>query len=484
MKSTITDSEETLEAIYEDPDALLPVVIDEEQPNVTPKPLPTPRSKLQLKTTNADRNAEKAQRSQNSGYPKDYVRPHPVRLPPPPPTSQTLLPSHIGEQNPPVPPRSKRSPVYHDKSASARTGTHQIKPPPPPPKPSPPGSVYGGSDTDSGYTEIDCHSYLSVIPGESDKMHQRQRMLQFGPRQHYSTDSCSFRLLTHGDDITGLLSWFNAVSKFDFMAPSVFGLSFEEEIRSFNQRGINVAKALRLFNLLMMKHKDGLQNIITEFRSVGEQLDRIKKNNKTMAIAGGTTGAVGGVTAVAGIAFAPVTMGTSLIATAVGAGMIASAGGMGVHAAKVNKKMVNRTTVETLVNNYKEGVFDVERCLDCVLGGMKELQRHNVGQLARAGAHPEAVAMAYKSWDVLNGKLDTTSGMNSERLLQAFASELDLYFTAKNDQKLKKSDKSKFSGRVSMLAKNLQDELNHLKCMWEKFCLKKKGCVFTQDASS
>lgn len=69
---------------------------------------------------------------------------------------------------------------------------------------------------------------------------------------------------------------------------------------------------------------------------------------------------MGGVAAVVGIVLAPVTMGASLIATAVGAGMIASAGGMGAHAAIVSKKMVTRTAVEKLVNDYMEGVADLE----------------------------------------------------------------------------------------------------------------------------
>lgn len=132
--------------------------------------------------------------------------------------------------------------------------------------------------------------------------------------------------------------------------------------RSFNQRAMLVRKARRLYNLLMMKHKERLQNGIKEFRSICEQLDKVQKTNKAMRIAGGTTGAVGGVAAVVGIALAPVTMGASLVATAIGAGVAASAGGFGAHAAKVNKKIVNRETVEKLVNDYKSDVCDLERC--------------------------------------------------------------------------------------------------------------------------
>ncbi len=238
---------------------------------------------------------------------------------------------------------------------------------------------------------------------------------------------------------------------------------------------MNVRKAQRLYNLLMMKRNKSLTDTITEFRSISSTLDKMQKTNKTMGIAGGTTGAVGGVTAVLGIALAPVTMGTSLIATAVGAGMVASAGGMGAHAAKTNKKIVNRMAVEKLVYGYKENVVDLEHCLDFILCGMNELRRHDIARLQRAGVHTDALKMAHLSKSVIRDYMDNerkasvahTSGMSSERLLQAFAREMDQYFTEKDGQKLRKSVKSRFSGRVRLLAENLQDELNHLNHVWE-----------------
>ncbi|XP_067426735.1 apolipoprotein L6-like [Thunnus thynnus] len=261
------------------------------------------------------------------------------------------------------------------------------------------------------------------------------------------------------------------------MAPSLFGLSIEEEIRSFNQRAMNVKQALHLYNLLMMKRNEILRVKISEFTSISDNLDKVQKKSKTMGIAGGTTGAVGGVTAVVGIALAPVTMGASLIATAVGAGMVASAGGMGAHAAKANNNTANRTTVEKLVNDYMANIVDMERCLDFILSGMNELRRHDLARLQRAGAQPDALKIAHLSQSVFRSSMNNggrtsvahTAGMSSERLLQAFAKEMDLYFKVKDDQKLRQSNKSKFSGRVRLLAQNLQDELDHLNCMWEMF---------------
>lgn len=248
--------------------------------------------------------------------------------------------------------------------------------------------------------------------------------------------------------------------------------------RSFNQRAVDLRKALRLYNLLMMKRNERLRVLIAEFSSISHTLDKIQKKSKTMGIAGGTTGAVGGVTAVLGMALAPVTMGISLVATAVGAGMVASAGGMGAHTAQqAKKKIVNRTAVEKLVDEYKTNVADLEHCLDFILCAMSELRRHDIPRLRMAGAQTDALKMAHLSQCVVGNYMNSNrkgyvphpGRMPSEGLLQAFAKEVDQYFTEKDGQKLKKSNKTRFSGRVRLLAENLQDELDHLNHMWEMF---------------
>lgn len=244
--------------------------------------------------------------------------------------------------------------------------------------------------------------------------------------------------------------------------------------RSFQQKAVDLRKALRLYTLLMMKRNESLRDILAEFRSISSSLDKMQKKSKTIGIAGGTAGAVGGVAAVVGIALAPVTMGTSLIATAVGASMVASAGGMGAHSAQqAKKKKVTRAAVEKLVGDYTLKVEDVEHCLDFILSVMSELRRHDLPRLQRAGVQTDALKLAHLSQSVMSCgssfRKGSASGVSSERLLRVFTKELDQYFTEKNGQKLKTSCSSRFSGRVRLLAENLQDELDHLNCMWEMF---------------
>ncbi|TKS91678.1 Apolipoprotein L domain-containing protein 1 [Collichthys lucidus] len=247
-------------------------------------------------------------------------------------------------------------------------------------------------------------------------------------------------------------------------------------VKSFIERAMNVKKALRLYNLLLMKRNENLREIITEFNSISCSLDKVQKKTKTIGIAGGTTGAVGGVAAIAGVVMAPMTMGISLIATAVGVGMVASAGGVGAaQAAKAKKKAVTKARVEKLAFQYINEVGDLERCLDFILSGMDELRRHDLPRLQRARVQADAVKMAHLSQSVLTNITRRGSAnirlTSPEKLLKAFMHELDQYFTKKGGQKMKKSNESKFSGRVHLLAENLQDDLDHMNSLWETFNL-------------
>ncbi|XP_058508961.1 ras-associated and pleckstrin homology domains-containing protein 1-like isoform X1 [Solea solea] len=366
---------------------------------------------------------------------------------------------------PTVPPRLHH--VYGPSPTQTRPPPPAFNPPPPPP---PPYST--GTQSESVYSEIEHRPYLDVLPEDENTTTSVRSMPRSGLRYQSGCFSSRHQSKKDADEIIVMLRWLTRVSKSD-MTPSLYGLSLEEEIRSFEQRAMHVSKALRLYNLLLMKRSDCMRSIIAEFNSISHNLDKMKKKAKTMGIAGGTTGAVGGVTAVIGIALAPVTMGASLIATAVGAGMVASAGGMGAHTVKANKKTVNRTTVERLAYDYKGNIVDIEHCLEFILSGMNDLRRHDIARLHRAGAQSDALKMAHLSQTVFQNNADnekkTSCGLSSQKLLRDFAKELDQYFTEEEGEMLKKSNKSRFSGRVRLLAENLQDHLEYLVRMWEMF---------------
>ncbi|KAM4531689.1 uncharacterized protein PAE49_023831 [Odontesthes bonariensis] len=536
-KSTIADQDEISENLYEDPDALEVSVVDagqsQEQEEVKAKPTPLPRIKSQLKplylNTDPANSSDKAlntlNRSQSKGKSLDSSRPQPFRPPPVPPGNRNNPTYNCNAI--PAPKSTVKSPALNPRN----------KPPPlPPPRPNPPPASPHYIDRPPSSMSIQRES-CTVTPQQS----RRSSISSLGQRpvspalseghlnyftyqsqaraaaaqsrfktpsflRSNSTASSEYSLSPQpsaylgfnpyqeteyryylevfpseheGMDITELLRWLKRVSREpDVMYSPVFGLSVEEEIRSFHLRAMNVKTAHRLYNLLMIKRKDSLQKIIEEFNSISQTVDKVKKANKSREIAGGTTGAVGGVAAVVGIALAPMTMGVSLIATAVGAGMVAAGGGFGAQAAKANKRIVNRTTVEKLVNDYMSEVVDMEQCLQFILTVMNELRRHNIDRLQREGAHPDAVKVAKLSHTVFSNNVTISRGVSlvqpggvtSGSLLKTFTSEMDTYFTENNNQKLKKSKKSRFSGRVCTLAKNLQEELDYLKEMWEMLC--------------
>ncbi|XP_054892262.1 uncharacterized protein LOC129363932 [Poeciliopsis prolifica] len=387
-------------------------------------------------------------------------------LPPlPPPGLEPNNPQYCDKVNPTPQHRDNRSRhgpqtrVYHSTSMldmSSETSSET-------------SSLYemGSHSGSSQYTDIVNPQYTIVLPDDHYNRLWTQAQRYEDDNQSTYNDIYQFTQ----DNVAELLQWLKIESRqSDTM--SLYGLSMEDEMRSFDQQAWHVRKARRLYNLLMKKRKDPLQKILDEFKAICEKLEKVQKANKTMGIAGGTTSAVGGVAAVVGIALAPVTMGASLIATAVGAGIVAtSAGGVGVKVATANKKIVNRETVEKLVNAYKSDVADLEHCLNYILCLMKELQRHNIAKLSRAGAHPDALRMAELSKVVSNKSRqvspNNSGGLTSESMLKQFESEFDEYFTEKKGQKLKKSNKSKFLGRVCTLVKNLQEELNYLDQMWE-----------------
>ncbi|KAJ3600497.1 hypothetical protein NHX12_031478, partial [Muraenolepis orangiensis] len=228
----------------------------------------------------------------------------------------------------------------------------------------------------------------------------------------------------------------------------------------FNQKAIRVTRALHHLKFLL----DALQRRLSDLTAFSDDLDKKRQKSKTMGIAGGTAGAVGGVAAVVGVVLAPVTMGISLVATAIGTGMVATAGGMGVRAAIADKRRTpDKASLERVLRDYMKDAVDAECCALVVRVGMDELRACGGGPELRGEAVlPEAQTAARLSRSTLGKDV-------SANLLQAFSIELELYFTEKKGQKLKRINERKFACRVRELAKHLQESLDELKQTWKTF---------------
>lgn len=232
-----------------------------------------------------------------------------------------------------------------------------------------------------------------------------------------------------------------------------------------------VRKALTYFQSMLPGRRDTLRGHISELKGIADKLEKTKKRHRVMGTGAGTTGAVGGVAAVVGIALAPLTMGVSLVATAVGTGMAVAAGGVGASSAvkKKKSKSADQKRVEEILRAYRDQVIDLEDSLEMVRTGMEELRRHDL-----TGASKEAMWIAYVAEAACRrGKTDalkpTLSSAND--ILKGFDAISDGYYSTGETEKQKKGSENKFATKVSTAAQQLQEGLNVMNCAWETFSL-------------
>jgi len=89
-----------------------------------------------------------------------------------------------------------------------------------------------------------------------------------------------------------------------------------------------------------MERAEVLWQSIIRLHAIADDISEFHQKAKIAGITGGTTTAVGGVTAIAGLALAPFTLGVSLVITAVGVG-VATAGGITSASAAISDNVNN-----------------------------------------------------------------------------------------------------------------------------------------------
>lgn len=99
-------------------------------------------------------------------------------------------------------------------------------------------------------------------------------------------------------------------------------------------------RGLRVFNKVFTERAEVLWQYIVMLHTIADNISQFHQKAKITGITGGTTAAVGGVTAVAGLVLAPFTFGASLVMTAVGVG-VATAGGITSASAAISDNVNN-----------------------------------------------------------------------------------------------------------------------------------------------
>lgn len=111
-------------------------------------------------------------------------------------------------------------------------------------------------------------------------------------------------------------------------------------------------RGLRVFNKVFTERAEVLWQYVITLHAIADNISEFHQKAKIAGITGGTTTAVGGVTAVAGLVLAPFTFGASLVMTAVGVG-VATAGGITSASAAISDNINNmhdRKKVRLLVS--------------------------------------------------------------------------------------------------------------------------------------
>ncbi|KPP65325.1 hypothetical protein Z043_116269, partial [Scleropages formosus] len=292
------------------------------------------------------------------------------------------------------------------------------------------------------------HGDVSVGDERNTDQERKEISKDFGPEQ----------------DIDGLLEWWNTV---------------EQKVR----------KGIRVFNKLFNEEAEGLWQHIMDLYAIADGIDRVNKKAKIASITGGSTSAVGGVATIAGLALAPVTMGTSLIVTAVGLG-VTTAGGLTSASAGISNTISNsldRKKVEQIVEDYQAKISNISKCLKFIKQGIENLGKYNVVKMKKRGYNqdfPELnsiyddSAMAGKAI-VCNAAeimrvvhISSVAGSTAARAVQiaSMASGvvtglfvgMDIYFVAKDSHELRKGAKSEFAAKIREVADQLHSGLVEL----------------------
>ncbi|XP_010944748.1 apolipoprotein L domain-containing protein 1 [Camelus dromedarius] len=91
-------------------------------------------------------------------------------------------------------------------------------------------------------------------------------------------------------------------------------------------RELQGADALRRFQGLLLDRRGRLHGQLLRLREVARRLERLRRRSLVANVAGSSLSAAGAVAAIVGLSLSPVTLGVSLLASAVGLG-VATAGG-------------------------------------------------------------------------------------------------------------------------------------------------------------
>ncbi|KAM7377105.1 hypothetical protein PAMA_013741 [Pampus argenteus] len=272
-------------------------------------------------------------------------------------------------------------------------------------------------------------------------------------------------------DTDSLMEWWYTVEKWDEVpSDDEEKVLQEDESKSFTILADKVDRGLRVFNKVFTERAELLWHSIITLHAIADDISNFHHKAKIAGITGGTTTAVGGVTAIAGLALAPFTFGASLVVTAVGVG-VATAGGITSASAAISDNVNNmhdRKKVEMVLQEYENHLLDIGKILHFVNQGMYKLRGH---PFLRCGTQHYSedweVRRAVQMISLIDLPMMRAMEITDAAVVsvQGLFKGIDKYFI-KDSRELKKGCNKEVVGQIKELANVLNDgivELNSIR---------------------
>ncbi|KAM4611619.1 uncharacterized protein ACJ7VT_012293 [Polymixia lowei] len=282
--------------------------------------------------------------------------------------------------------------------------------------------------------------------------------------------------LEEGDeegDTDSLMEWWYTVEQWDEVPSDEEDKAMkEDETKSFTTLAGKVHRGLRVFNKVFTERAEVLWQSVIALHAIADDISKFHKKAKIANITGGTTTAVGGVAAIAGLALAPITFGASLIITAVGVG-VATAGGITSASAAISDNVNNmhdRKKVEIVLQDYEKHLLDIGKILHFVDQGIYRLRGH---PLLRAGTQHYSedweIRRAVQMISFVDRPVMRASEITDDAVVsvQGLFKGIDKYFM-KDSRELKKGCKKEVVYQIKELANVLNDGLVELNAIREE----------------
>ncbi|XP_077399887.1 uncharacterized protein LOC144034748 isoform X2 [Vanacampus margaritifer] len=276
---------------------------------------------------------------------------------------------------------------------------------------------------------------------------------------------------SEGDgDTDSLMEWWNTVERWDEVASDEEAKQLDES-DSFTVLADKVNRGLQVFNKVFTERAEIFWQHVMKLHALADHLSTFHQKAKAAGITGSTTAAVGGVTAIAGLALAPFTFGASLIVTAVGVG-VATAGGITSASATISDNVNNiqeRKKVEAVLQEYEfdfQGLADI---LHFVNHGLYKLRGH---PFLRSGTQHYSedweVRKAVQMISLVDSPVMRAMEVTDANLylVRGLQSGMDKYF--KDSRTPKRAFKKEVVGRIKEAANMLNDGVVELNAIREE----------------